>query len=227
MTVGNAFDDSVEYYDRWMKTALPRYEELFTIAVDLIPYEVDSPILVLDLGAGTGLFSQHVLNNFSNGQFVLYDVAPKMLAVARLRFQNCLDQFQFAEIDYRNLQCRNRPLFDVVISSLSIHHLNQDEKRQLFADIYKCLRKGGVFINVDQIKGPTKPLRELYWSNWLDHVRGQDASEEQIRASMDRRKAYDKDDLLIDQLRWLEKAGFSQVDLIYKHYFMGVFYAQK
>jgi len=225
MTVGKAFDDSVEYYDRWMKIALPRYDELFSIAVDLIPFESDQTITVLDLGAGTGLFSYHVWKKFSNGKFTLYDIASKMLDVARLRFQGLSGEFLFEEIDHRNLKGLQQ--FDVVVSSLSIHHLDQDEKRKFFSAIQRVLREGGVFINVDQIKGPTKLLRELYWSNWLDHVRGQDASEEQIQASIERRKAYDKDDLLVDQLRWLADAGFSQVDLIYKHYFMGVFFAQK
>lgn len=225
MTVGKAFDDSVEYYDRWMKMALPRYDELFSIAVDLIPFEPEQAIDVLDLGAGTGLFSLHVWRKFPQGKFTLFDLAPKMLDVARLRFQDSPGQFQYEEMDFRNLQGQSQ--FDVVISSLSIHHLDQNEKRRLFSAIYHILRQGRVFINVDQIKGPTKHLRDLYWSNWLDHVRGQDASEQQIQASIERRKAYDKDDLLVDQLRWLDEAGFENVDLIYKHYFMGVFFAQK
>lgn len=225
MTVGKAFDDSVEYYDRWMKMALPRYDELFSIAVDLIPFEPGQAIDVLDLGAGTGLFSQHVWKKFQQGKFTLYDVALKMLAVAELRFHDFPRQFHFGKMDFRNLQGQSQ--FDVIISSLSIHHLDQGEKKQLFVSIYHILREGGVFINVDQVKGPTKRLRELYWLNWLEHVRCQDASEEQIQASIERRKAFDKDDLLVDQLRWLTDAGFINVDLIYKHYFMGVFFAQK
>jgi len=225
VTVGKAFDESVEYYDAWMKTALPRYDELFSIAVDLIPFEADQAIQVLDLGAGTGLFSHHVWTRFPQTIFTLYDIAPKMLDIARQRFRQHLDQFEFQQVDHRDLTAED--CFDVVISSLSIHHLNQVEKRDLFAAIYRALRKGGVFINVDQIKGPTKYFQDLYWSHWLNHVREQDAAEELVQASIHRRLDYDQDDTLVDQLNWLSEAGYKHVDLIYKHYFVGVFYAQK
>jgi tRNA (cmo5U34)-methyltransferase len=225
MTVGYAFDESVAYYDRWMKTALPRYDELFQIAVDLIPFERSQPIHVLDLGAGTGLFSHHLWQKYLQAKFTLYDIAAKMLDVARLRFKDQLDQFQFELIDHRDVSAVDS--FDVVISSLSIHHLDGTEKKALFAAIFKALRRGGAFINVDQIRAPTQELRELYWSNWLAHLQKQGAADEQVQASIQRRVEYDRDDLLIDQLRWLSEAGFEHVDLIYKHYFMGVFYAQK
>jgi tRNA (cmo5U34)-methyltransferase len=225
MAVGHAFDESVAYYDRWMKTALPRYDELFGIAVDLIPFDVDKTMHVLDLGAGTGLFSYHLWQKYSLATFTLYDIAPKMLDVARLRFKDHLDQFQFEHVDHRDVKVVDS--FDVVISSLSIHHLNEQDKRDLFITIFKALHQGGVFINVDQIKAPTQKLSELYWSHWLVHLREQGAAEEQVQASIRRRVEYDQDDLLVDQLRWLCEAGFEHVDLIYKHYFMGVFYAQK
>ena len=38
MTVGQAFDQSVAYYDNWMKLALPSYDEIFSTALELIPY---------------------------------------------------------------------------------------------------------------------------------------------------------------------------------------------
>jgi len=225
VTVGQAFNDSVEYYDEWMRVALPRYAELFSIAVDLIPFDARKPIDVLDLGAGTGLFSSHVWLKYPQASFVLCDIAPKMLDVARLRFQKFPGQIQFNEFDFRNLQCVAK--FDVVISSLSIHHLKHDEKRRLFASVYSCLRKGGVFINIDQIKGPTKEIQEIYWSIWLQSVRLKGAAEDQIQASIKRRTEFDDDALLVDQLDWLSEAGFDNVDCVYKHYFIGVFFAGK
>ena len=60
MTVGQAFDRSVKYYDNWMKLALPSYTGIFSTSLEVIPFAVNEFIEVLDLGAGTGLFSQHV-----------------------------------------------------------------------------------------------------------------------------------------------------------------------
>jgi tRNA (cmo5U34)-methyltransferase len=225
MTVGDAFDASVAYYDDWVRQALPDHGRTFAVATGLIPFDPGTRIDVLDLGAGTGLFSQHVLKVYPLARFVLYDVAPGMLDVARTRFHHRLDQFQFVVQDYRDLRSVDR--FDVAISSLSIHHLQDGEKRKLFRQVYAALRDGGVFVNVDQVKGPTPELQTLYWSNWLDMVRQRGAEEGQIQDSIERRQAYDRDALLVDQLRWLDEAGFVDVDCVYKDYFVGVFVATK
>ena len=85
MTIDQAFDKTVAYYDDWMRKALPGYGDLFAVATEVMPFERDAPIRVLDLGAGTGLFSQHVLQRYPNATFVLYDVAAKMLDEQQIR----------------------------------------------------------------------------------------------------------------------------------------------
>ncbi len=225
MTVGQAFDRSVAYYDNWIRTALPGYDAIFAAALDMLPFSNDAPLRVLDLGAGTGLFSQHVVGEFPLAHFTLYDLAPKMLALAAERFRECAGQFEFVEKDFRLLA--SAEMFDVVISSLSIHHLTANEKRQLFAAIFRSVRTGGVFVNVDQIKAPSPEMQQFYWERWLADVRAKGADEAQIQASIQRRTDYDQDDTLIHQLSWLSDAGFASVDCVYKDFFMGVFYARK
>jgi tRNA (cmo5U34)-methyltransferase len=190
-----------------------------------MPFERAAPIRVLDLGAGTGLFSQHVLQEYPNATFVLTDVAAKMLGVAEQRFADHAGRFEFVVEDYRNLQTSAD--FDLIISSLSIHHLSDEEKRRLSQQVYTALREGGAFVNVDQIKGETAYLQNLYWELWLRHVQASDAPEEQIRQSIERRTTYDQDALLADQLCWLREAGFVNVDCVYRHTFVGVFLAMK
>ncbi len=225
MTVDQAFNASVDYYDDWMKKALPNYGDLFGSAQKLIPFDPALPIDVLDLGAGTGLFSKPVLEKYPRAKFVLYDLADKMLEVAKDRFQSCLSQFEFVIGDYRSLQVTHD--FDLVISSLSIHHLADDEKQALFRSIYGVLRKPGLFINIDQIRGETAYLRDVYWKYWLTQVRQRESSEKRIQESIERRTTYDWDALLIDQLHWLTDVGFTNVDCVYKNFFVGVFFAMK
>ncbi len=95
MTIDQAFNASVEYYDDWMKKALPNYGDIFGTATDLIPFDTTARIDVLDLGAGTGLFSKHVLDKYPQANFVLYDVADKMLGVAQERFRQRHLQFKW------------------------------------------------------------------------------------------------------------------------------------
>ncbi len=225
LSIGDAFDLCVDFYDSWMRAALPGYGDIFSTAVAMIPFPEDSQIDVLDLGAGTGLFSEHVSARLTQAKFTLVDLAPKMLAAARERFRDKIGQFEFEQQDYR--QFKVSKIYDLVISSLSIHHLEDSEKKALFHQIYRWLKIGGVFINVDQIKAPTPELRALYWEEWLRMVREKGAAEEQIQASIQRQREFDRDASLTDQLDWLNEAGFANVDCVYKNTFIGVFYAHK
>jgi tRNA (cmo5U34)-methyltransferase len=225
MTIDEAFNASIEYYDDWMMKALPNYMDIFNTALELMPFEPSASIKILDLGAGTGLFSKHVLEKYPKASFVLYDLAEKMLGVARERFGNNPQQFKYILGDYRKIQGKDE--YDLVISSLSIHHLEDKEKFELFGSIYKLLRKGGIFINIDQIRGDTHYLGDLYWNHWLEQVRRAGFTEERIQESINRRIPYDRDALLVDQLQWLKSNGFKNVDCIYKNFFVGVFLAIK
>ncbi len=225
MSIEQAFNRSIDYYDDWMKKALPNYNDIFTTAQNLIPFDSTTTIDVLDLGAGTGLFSKHILEKYPHAKFVLYDLAEKMLNMARNRFKKYQDQFTFKIGDYRNVDGEEK--FDLVISSLSIHHLIHEDKRKLFQSIYRLLRDQGLFINIDQIRGETHYLMDLYWNHWLVQVKKAVPSEQQIQESIGRRKKYDMDATLTEQLQWLKEAGFANVDCVYKNYFVGVFLAIK
>jgi tRNA (cmo5U34)-methyltransferase len=225
MTIDQAFNSSINYYDDWMKKALPNYEDIFKTALELIHFAPTIPIDVLDLGAGTGLFSKHVFEKYPNAKFLLYDLADKMLEVAKDRFHSYPEQFEFFIGDYRALQLAHK--YDLVISSLSIHHLNDKDKSKLFRSIFDILRQPGIFINIDQIRGETSFLQDLYWNHWSVQVKHAESSEERIQESISRRIKYDRDSLLKDQLQWLTEAGFINVDCVYKNFFVGVFFAMK
>lgn len=225
MAIDEAFNETVQYYDDWIRKAVPSYDDLFTVAKEMIPFDPGDAIHVLDLGAGTGLFSQQVLERCPAGTFVLYDIAGKMLDVARQRFRNFPDRFRYVTADYRTLG--DAESFDLVISSLSIHHLDDREKQELSRQVYKILRKPGVFINIDLIKGPTPYLEELYCDDWYEKMRRAGAHDEEIRAGIERRLAYDRDALMDNQIRWLREAGFSDADCVYRNYKMGLFFGMK
>jgi len=225
MTIDQAFNQTAAHYDNWVKKALPGYNDIFASAQKLVPFPTNAPIRVLDLGAGTGLFSKIIFERYIHAHFTLIDLADRMLDVARVRFQDTPSNFTYLVQDFRELGDFKE--IDLVISSLAIHHLEHDQKQQLFAQICACLKDTGVFINVDQIRAPTPALVKTYWQKWLENVRSNGATEEQIAASIKRRSTYDRDATLLDQIQWLKDAAFAGVDIIYKTHFIGVFYAAK
>lgn len=225
MSIDEAFDKTIGYYDGWIRKAVPGYDDMFAIAAELLTFPPEAPIRVLDLGAGTGLFSKLVLEKYPNATFVLWDVAEKMLDLARERFRDYAGQFRYVVGDYSELP--EGETFDLAISSLSIHHLSDPEKKDLFARIYRALDHGGVFINIDQVRGPSEKLQQLYVRVWEEKVRQKGVSEEEIQGGIERRRLYDREATLADQLEWLQAAGFVESDCIYKNYLMGLFLAVK
>jgi len=175
---------------------------------------------VLDLGAGTGLMGQMVLAARPGSHLTLIDVAPAMLEIARQRFAALGAQVEIRVTDYGT-----EPLgegYDAVVSALSIHHLEDPDKRRLFGRIFAALRPGGAFINADQIAGPTAALRALYHQRWLDAVRAAGTSEQELVQAFDR-MTHDRFATLDDQTRWLIEAGFFDVDCFYRQYSFAVF----
>lgn len=225
MKIEQAFNQSAATYDVWVRKALPGFDDLFYTAQQVLPFPPNSAIHALDLGAGTGLFSARILEWYPNAHVTLIDLAEQMLAVARKRFAAYAGQVDYRIEDFSNLQ--EVQTCDLVVSSLAIHHLEHPAKQELFARIHQALKPGGIFLNLDQIQAPTPALRAHYKAVWLEGVKARGGSEEEIAISIQRRTTYDRDASLTDQIDWLRQAGFDEVDVLYKHHFIGLFYARR
>jgi len=103
---------------------------------------------VLDLGCGTGELSLQLKQRQPAAQLVGLDPDAKALALAeqKRREAGC-------EIEWQQGYAGRAPFpahsFDRVVSSLVIHHLTSEQKREAFADILRLLRSGGVFHLLD------------------------------------------------------------------------------
>jgi tRNA (cmo5U34)-methyltransferase len=116
--------------------------------------------------------------------------------------------------------------FDAVVSALAIHHLEDDDKRVLFGRVYDVLRPGGVFVNAEQVAGPTPKLADLYKETWARMCRELGASEVEVAAAQERRR-HDRCADVESQLKWLRECGFTTADCIYKYWEDAVFVAVK
>jgi len=210
--IKHQFDSVSKKYDSQRQYLIPCFNDFYTACLPLVR-SLTHAKKVLDIGAGTGLFSQFVSDVSPDLQFTLVDLSAQMLDVARERFEG-EPNFEFIELDFSKEPLPGK--YDLIISALAIHHLEDADKIKLYKNIYKALNDGGLFINADQVAGKNVLFDSLYKYLWRETVSHSGLDHDAIVQAFERTKL-DKLAPLEDQLHWLEKAGFSEADCIYKN----------
>lgn len=213
MSVEAAFSKYAMVYDQTRRQFIPCFDDFYNMAVGLIPKK-DTPLKILDLGAGTGLLSAMVIQKYPDAQITLADISEDMLDQARVRFKETPADIEFIVADYR--KDFPKGMFDVVISALSIHHLDHEEKKTLFSKSFDHISPGGIFINADQALGQTDEIDSFYRQWWFRLIREAGVTAQEMAGAKERMKE-DKMSTLNDQLTWMETAGFLRVNCWYKY----------
>lgn len=207
------FDRWVDTYDADRRVLIACFDDFYGTAAEAAALDRSGPVRVLDLGAGTGLLSSVLAGALPDATFVLVDEAPAMLERARERLAPLGDRVATVVADLRD------PLppgaFDVIASALAIHHLDDHAKADLYRRAAMALAPGGVFINAEQVAGPTPRLDARFKDRWRAHCRALGASEDTLAAA-DARMAIDLPASVPDQLAMLERAGLDDVTCLFQ-----------
>lgn len=92
---------------------------------------------ILEIGAGTGLFTSGIYNA-TKAKIVATDISEDLLIVARERNPH----IEFKEADAMNLEFENEK-FDVVMGNSILHHLDMEKS---IKEAFRVLKKGGRII---------------------------------------------------------------------------------
>lgn len=179
--------------------------------------------MIMDLGCGDGILTHELLKIDNSLSATLVDGSEDMLNKAEERLAD-FKNINFVRASFQELLNTDvqLPDFDLIISSLAIHHINMDEKRSLFNYIYSHLNAGGYFVNIDIILPPTENLEKWYlvlWKEWIIEVQTalklKDNYEDIVLRYKDNMD--NKPDTLSNQLDTLKSIGLKDVDCFYKY----------
>ena len=205
---------------------VPAREQQMRIMVDLLKGLLQ-PCIVLEVCCGEGLLAEMLLADLTGATYLGLDGSDLMLERASRRLSRFgsrvkLGKFELADRSWR------RPEHPVngVVSSLAIHHLDGVGKLTLFKDVFAMLTEEGVVIVADMIEPVTDAGRRVVADAWDEVVRQRSLELDGSTAGMDfflqegwnTYRFLDPDDIdhpspLLDQLKWLEQAGFVDIDV--------------
>jgi tRNA (cmo5U34)-methyltransferase len=207
------FDREAAGYDAQRRRLIPPFDAFYGTVVEAVGRLGGAPRRILDLGAGTGLLARRLATAFPAAELTLVDGAPAMLEQARATLG---DRATYVTADLADPLPRGP--WSAVVSALAVHHLDDAAKRALFGRVHDALSPGGVFVNAEQVAGPS-PRFDARYRDWhREHATAAGSSAEEW-AGAEERMAFDRCSDVESQLRWLRDAGFDADCLFKDHRF--------
>jgi len=157
-----------QYYDTLVNIlTFGQIQRLRKLTIELAQIEAGDS--VLDVGCGPGSVTIPAkLCTGSNGHTAGIDPSPEMIGVARRKAAH-----QNLEIDFRVGVIEALPYpeasFDVVTSSLMIHHLPGDLKLRGLTETYRVLKPGGRLLIADFMRPTASLLNRFFTALSLHH----------------------------------------------------------
>jgi tRNA (cmo5U34)-methyltransferase len=219
------FEAEAKEFDEIILRIIPWYSQMIEALTDAIHYDSDQSFRVIDLGCGTGTVAKRISEKYPNAEIVCLDIASNMINIAKHKLSDHLNT-KFITGDFSKADFDGK--FDVVVSSLALHHLENDSfKKEFYKKIYDILNDSGQFINADVILASTDFHQEVYMNRWVEYMNRSYPKEQIFDNWIRKYYAEDRPAKLIDQLKWLEDIGFGSIDVIWKYYNFSVYCGSK
>ena len=208
------FDSLAREYNQLIRLWVPWYDEIIAMTVGNLPDRPSQPC-VLDLGGGTGNLSATLIEKYPQAEIHIVDFSSKMIDFCQQRFVNN-DRVQVYEQDFMTLDFEEAA-FDHVISQITLHHLEDANKKQLFQNVHKWLKPGGTLSYSDIFRGINNDVHDRYNSQWKTACYELGASDEQWNHFWDHDQRYDRHIPIVDVVNWLQEIGFKEIDITWRH----------
>ncbi|HUI30671.1 MAG TPA: class I SAM-dependent methyltransferase [Candidatus Acidoferrales bacterium] len=222
-----------------IRGAIPMANEQIQVMMLLIKMMRREVRCFLDLGCGDGILAASILQMYPKSRGVLLDFADPMIDAAKQKLRDNSKNLDFITFDYANLKwvqlVSHRAPFDVVVSGFSIHHQPDNRKRCIYSEVYKLLRHGGMFINMEHVLPKSTWAHEVFDEVFVDSIHELKTEQgEKFTRSEVAREFYNRPDKEANvlapverQCEWLRKIGYQDVDCYFKFLELAVFSGRK
>jgi len=163
--VKDIWDRGAAVYDQVYANNVP-YHASHRVIVDLLPKK--NPIALLELGTGTGLLAQRILESIPRSQITCIEFSPNMLDKAKERLAGFGARATLLCADL--VTWRPPDTYDGVVTCNTLVYRDID-LRGCYAKYARALKPGGMILNSTVVKTDAHPL----FAQLMDNMRAPDA----------------------------------------------------
>ncbi|MFC0530950.1 class I SAM-dependent methyltransferase [Phytohabitans kaempferiae] len=109
-----------------------------------------APVAALDLGGGPGTTTRKLLRRWPACAVSLLDLDPVLLALARLAAPGAA--VRQADLSSARWRMAAGGPYDLVLAVMTLHYLPEGRVRQLYAEIRRSLRPGGLLLVAEPMR---------------------------------------------------------------------------
>jgi tRNA (cmo5U34)-methyltransferase len=203
-------------YDHLIGNIAPGQSLLLATILDYLP---DNPRCVLELGCGTGILTEMILERFPGAEVTGIDLSPDMLRIASGK--HALRGVKFIEGDLRDAWPAGP--YDAVVTSLCIHHVSSGERAEVVKRAHDALSPGGRFVCGDVFRGETDWEERILTANWLRGMNAAGVPDDVVRGMASARNGRLPELCPVSWFRErLRDAGFPRVMVPFTAGFVGL-----
>lgn len=143
------FEVRAEGYDEHMENNICEFENFYDIVSSTIE-KTNREICILDIGCGTGLEIEGIIEKAPNANILGIDICKRMLEILEKKYINNMNQIRLINDSYLSYPFEMQQ-YDYVISVMTMHHYLYKEKCDLYKRIKQSLGMNGIYIEGDYI----------------------------------------------------------------------------
>jgi SAM-dependent methyltransferase len=234
----------IQRWDNQQSGYLPYREQRFTVMLDVLEALLPERFIALDLACGPGSISQRLLHRFPQARSVALDFDPVLLLLGQNELGDMQGRLRWVEADLRDPGWHTQlgeEHVDAVLTTTALHWLTAGALVQVYHQLGKLVRPGGVVLNGDEFEFgqhmptfrkvdefvPERVTKDITarsdsegWSEWWDNLKHESGMEslfaERQRRAID--MSHHESHAIIElHEAALRDAGFREVGVIWQH----------
>lgn len=163
--------DMARGYDQAAEYVHPYYREIQDVILQCLASHEAQRGWIVDLGGGSGRLAERILATWPNSKVCIVDQSRAFLTLAAERLRPFGERSVCLRMRLQDEWASKLPDAPSAIVSMSaIHHLNSAEKEELYAQAARCLVRGGILLNGDEVRPERDEDYLAECRRWADHL---------------------------------------------------------